>query len=195
MQVAAILNLKRGQNCVSKPVLQAIPGKIRFRCHLYFCKSVPRVSRAGMEMEAPRLEGPLPPMAPALRPGPGRSQMEIAAHADDRAGVLAVTPQHGDAGVTPYRAWHLDSWLWCHTRVQGFEAGCKKSIAVRLNLKSGETAPYRTVSANTSVPGQLPAPPDRPVRGNCRKSIGKIGSGLTLPRLKVAEVQSGRSRA
>ena len=114
MQLAAILNLKRRKIPGPEPVLQAIPGKARFRSPLVFLQVCfqRQPEQAGETATATPAMGLLPPMAPASCDGQDRVRFHARWSrlvADDRAGGLAGTPQHGDAGVTPYKAWDLDS--------------------------------------------------------------------------------------
>ena len=64
------------------------------------------------------------------------------------------------------------------------EVGGQLSNPVRLNLKSGEIAPDRTMAANTLVPGQLPAPVDR-----ATKAIGQCATGIYQEDWTVARTE------
>ena len=139
------MNLKRGRIGDQEPVLLAMLGEVRFRSHLHFCKAAPSVSRARLGAQSRQ----------------------------DGLGIEGGTVVQADAGVRPYGAGELDRLVWCHTRVQGLGAGGKVSNSVRLNLKSRETAPYRTVPASTWVPGQIPRSLD-----SARYEIGQLSSGM-----------------
>ena len=119
----------------------------------------------------------------------------IAAHVENRSSGWGVIFRHGDAGVTPYKVRDVDRCLWCHTRVQGFGVGGQLSNSVYLNLKSGEISPYWTGSANTLVPGQLPAPLDSATYeiGQCADGDGK--QSWTVPATKLDSAPAGLGRA
>ena len=46
-------------------------------------------------------------------------------------GGVRRCPETGVLRDTPYKAWCSGRPVWCSTRVQGLDAGCKKSIGVR----------------------------------------------------------------
>ena len=102
-----------------------------------------------------------------------------------------------DALVTPYKdkARGFRQPQGCHTRVQGFGVGGQVSNSVHLNLKSGKFGPYRTVSASTWVPEQLPAPLDSASFGIGQVSIGERWRCWTVPGTKSDSCQSGLDRA
>ena len=99
-----------------------------------------------------------------------------------------------DARVTLYVARDGRQSPGCHTRVQGFGLGGRVSNSVRLNLKSRGISPYRTYSASTWVPEQLPAPLD-----SARNEIGQCATGdggrlWTMPATKLDSLSSGCKR-
>ncbi len=78
----------------------------------------------------------------------------------------------GDARVTPFRARVYRRPQGCPTRVQGLGVGGQLSKLSVSNVKSGELGPYRTYSASTWIPEQLPAPLD-----SARNEIGQCATG------------------
>ena len=101
------------------------------------------------------------------------------------------------SGGMPYKGWDWRGLSWCHTRVQELEFGGPLSNWVVSNVKTREMTPYRTYSASTWVPGQLPPPLD-----SARNEIGQLSSGIwawcwTAPATKSDSLSSrlGSGRA
>ena len=103
-------------------------------------------------------------------------------------------PIRGDARVTPYRARDFRSHRVCRTRVQGLGVGGRLSKVSVSNVTSGKNSPYRTYSASTWVPEQLPAPLD-----SARNEIGQCATGdggwfWTVAATKSDSLSSGLGR-
>ena len=88
----------------------------------------------------------------------------------------AVDGPDGDVRVTPYRAQGFWRQQVCPTRVQELAFGGQLSKVSVSNVKSGEISPYRTYSASTWVPGQIPPPLDS-ASYEIGQSVHPVGTG------------------
>ena len=104
---------------------------------------------------------------------PGRS-------ADQRVDTVQA-----DTCVLPYKARNFRRPPGRPTRVQGLGVGGGLSNPVHLDLKSGGSTHYRTVSASTWVPRQLPAPLD-----TATFRIGQLSTGYCREYWTVAGTKS-----